>query len=64
MWVVNAYTADNYSVWHADEDPLFGVLDAEAEIVSLSLGPDGVFCIQPRTGQSFAESICFFGAES
>ena len=61
MWVVNAYTAEKYIDWHTDEAPLFGALDAETEIVSLSLGPDGVFCIQPRTGQSFAAELGLAG---
>ena len=53
-WVLNSYTADQFIRWHTDADDLFGALNQETEIVSFSLGPDGVFCIKPRTGKSLA----------
>ena len=40
-----------------EKDPLFGALEAETEIVSLSFGPDSVFCWQPRTGQGLARKL-------
>ena len=40
-----------------EKDALFGALDAETEIISLSFGPDGVFCWQPRTGQGLATKL-------
>ena len=40
-----------------EKDALFGALDAETEIISLSFGPDGVFCWQPRTGQDLARKL-------
>ena len=41
--MVNFYNDGKYVGWHTDEDRLFGTLDEETEILSLSFGPDGVF---------------------
>ena len=39
------------------KDALFGALDAETEIISFSFGPDGVFCLKPRTGQRLVTAL-------
>ena len=56
-WVINFYTAEKFIPWHTDEDPLFNALEQETEIVSFSLGPDGVFCIQPRQKHALAYTL-------
>ena len=40
-----------------EKDALFGALDAETEIISFSFGPDGVFCLKPRTGQRLVTAL-------
>ena len=40
-----------------EKHPLFGALAEETEIVSLSFGPDGVFCWRPRKGQGLAGKL-------
>ena len=40
-----------------EKDALFGALDAETEIISLSFGADGVFCLKPRPGQALASAL-------
>ena len=40
-----------------EKDPLFGALAEETEIVSLSFGPEGVFCWRPRRGQHLARKL-------
>ena len=42
-----------------EKDALFGALDAETEIISLSFGADGVFCLKPRPGQRLASALGF-----
>ena len=61
-WVINAYADDNYIDWHTDEDPMFGALDGETEIISISLGPDGVFCVRPRAREALARSLGVTGS--
>ena len=57
-WVINGYyTADKYIDWHADDDRLFGAMDGEAEILSISLGADAVFCIKPTAESSTAQFL-------
>ena len=57
-WVINAfYTEDKYIDWHADDDPLFGAMDGKAEILSISLGADAVFCIKPTAESSTAQFL-------
>ena len=52
-WVINSYnTADKFIDWHSDDDHLFGALDGPAEILSISLGADGVFCVKPNAESS------------
>ena len=46
--VVNVYAEENYIKWHTDDDPLFDTQNREVEILSISLGADGVFCVQPQ----------------
>ena len=36
---------------------LFGALERPTEIISLSFGPDGVFCWRPRKGQHLAGKL-------
>ena len=57
-WVINAYyTEDKYIDWHADDDRLFGAMDGEAEILSISLGADVVFGIKPTADSSTAHAL-------
>ena len=57
-WVINGYyTADKYIDWHADDDRLFGAMDGEAEILSISLGADAVFCIKPTAESKTAQFL-------
>ena len=57
-WVINGYyTADKYIDWHADDDRLFGAMDGEAEILSISLGADAVFCIKPTAESRTAQFL-------
>ena len=57
-WVINGYyTEDKYIDWHADDDRLFGAMDGEAEILSISLGADAVFCIKPTAESSTAQFL-------
>ena len=57
-WVINAYyTEDKYIDWHADDDRLFGAMDGEAEILSISLGADAVFGIKPTAESSTAQFL-------
>ena len=46
--VVNVYGEEHYIKWHTDDDPLFDTQNREVEILSISLGADGVFCVQPQ----------------
>ena len=57
-WVINAYyTEDKFIDWHADDDRLFGAMDVKAEILSISLGADAVFCIKPTAESSTAQFL-------
>ena len=57
-WVINAYySEDKFIDWHADDDHLFGAMDGKAEILSVSLGADAVFCIKPTAGSSTAQLL-------
>ena len=56
-WVINVYNDTTSTDWHTDEDELFGALEAETEILSFSLGADGLFAIKPRTGQQLAQAL-------
>ena len=57
-WVINAYyTEDKFIDWHADDAPLFGAMDGKAEILSISLGADAVFCIKPTADSSTAYAL-------
>ena len=57
-WVINAYyTEDKYIDWHADDDHLFGAMDGNAEILSISLGADTVFCIKPTVESATAQYL-------
>ena len=57
-WVINGYyTEDKYIDWHSDDDRLFGAMDGEAEILSISLGADAVFCIKPTAESSTAQFL-------
>ena len=57
-WVINAYyTEDKFIDWHADDDHLFGAMDGKAEILSVSLGADAVFCIKPTAESSTAQFL-------
>ena len=60
-WVLNLYTADTFIDWHTDEDNLFGALDRETKIISLSSCADGVLCMKHRTGQHLASSLGLAG---
>ena len=57
-WVINAYyTEDKFIDWHADDDRLFGAMDGKAEILSISLGADTVFCIKPTVHSNTADFL-------
>ena len=57
-WVINGYyTEDKYIDWHADDDHLFGAMDGQAEILSISLGADAVFGIKPTADSSTAHAL-------
>ena len=57
-WVINGYyTEDKYIDWHSDDDRLFGAMDGKAEILSISLGADAVFCIKPTAESSTAQFL-------
>ena len=57
-WVINAYyTEDKFIDWHADDAHLFGAMDGKAEILSISLGADAVFCIKPTAESSTAQFL-------
>ena len=57
-WVINGYyTEDKYIDWHSDDDRLFGAMDGEAEILSISLGADAVFGIKPTAESSTAQFL-------
>ena len=56
-WVINLYnTEEQFIGWHSDDDHLFGALDGPAEILSISLGADGVFCVKPKAGSITAHA--------
>ena len=55
--VVNWYDASKGIDWHADDEYLFKDEEQPTEILSLSLGADGVFCVRPRRGTN-TSSIC------
>ena len=57
-WIINGYyTDDKYIDWHADDDHLFGAMHGNAEILSISLGADTVFCIKPTAESSTAQFL-------
>ena len=57
-WIINGYyTDDKYIDWHADDDHLFGAMDGNAEILSISLGADTVFCIKPTVHSNTADFL-------
>ena len=57
-WIINGYyTEDKYINWHADDDHLFGAMDGNAEILSISLGADTVFCIKPTVESKTAQFL-------
>ena len=57
-WIINGYyTQDKYINWHADDDHLFGAMDGNAEILSISLGADTVFCIKPTVDSKTAQFL-------
>ena len=57
-WIINGYyTEDKYIDWHADDDHLFGAMDGNAEILSISLGADTVFCIKPTVDSNTAQFL-------
>ena len=57
-WIINGYyTEDKYINWHADDDHLFGAMDGNAEILSISLGADTVFCIKPTVDSKTAQFL-------
>ena len=54
-WVINSYnTAEKFIDWHSDDDHLFGALDGPAEILSISLGADGMFSVSQGVSESSA----------
>jgi len=54
-WVINWYNSDEKFIdWHADDDDLFGALDGPAEILSISLGADGMFSVSQGVSESSA----------
>ena len=57
-WIINGYyTDDKFIDWHADDDDLFGAMDGNAEILSISLGADTVFCIKPTVDSNTAQFL-------
>ena len=57
-WIINGYyTEDKFIDWHADDDHLFGAMDGKAEILSISLGADAVFCIKPTVESRTAQFL-------
>ena len=57
-WVINVYYSEHkFIAWHSDDDHLFGALDGPAEILSISLGADGVFCVKPKSESSTAHAL-------
>ena len=57
-WIINGYyTQDKYINWHADDDHLFGAMHGNAEILSISLGADTVFCIKPTVDSKTAQFL-------
>ena len=57
-WQINSYnTEEQFIGWHSDDHHLFGALDGLAEILSISLGADGVFCVKPKAGSSTAHAL-------
>ena len=57
-WIINGYyTDDKYIDWHADDDRLFGAMEGNAEILSISLGADTVFCIKPTAHSKTADFL-------
>jgi len=55
--VMNVYGPDEYIQWHHDEDDLFQTQQNPVEILSLTLGCDGVFCVQPRPASAAAHAL-------
>ena len=62
--VMNLYEAHQYIAWHNDENPLFDTQSRKVEILSLSLGCDGVFCVQPRPGSHGAKALGLRGKKT
>ena len=57
-WIINYYNAaEKFIDWHADDDRLFGAMDGNAEILSISLGADTVFCIKPTVESKTAQFL-------
>ena len=57
-WVINVYYSEHkFIAWHSDDDHLFGALDGPAEILSISLGAEGVFCVKPKAESSTAYAL-------
>ena len=57
-WVVNWYIdPDMYIDWHTDDDQLFDALNAETEIISITLGASAPFCYQPRKRTQTASDL-------
>ena len=55
-WVFNSYEPDKCITWRTDADNMFGALDNETEIFSLSFGPDVVYTINPRTPERLTDA--------
>ena len=62
--VVNVYGEEHYIKWHTDDDPLFDTQNREVEILSISLGADGVFCVQPQPHSVAANAMNIKGKKS
>ena len=54
-WQINSYnTEEQFIGWHSDDHHLFGALDGPAEILSISLGADGMFSVSQGVSESSA----------
>jgi len=62
--VINVYEANQYIQWHTDDDPLFDTQNREVEILSISLGADGVFCAQPQPQSKGANALGLWGRKA
>ena len=52
--VLNLYAANEYIQWHTDDNVHFDTQYRKVEILSIFLGADGVFCVQPQPGSQGA----------